>query len=950
MVALLLVASVVAANVGPPNEERGVLGAGPIVTLDGVPLEQVGSAAVVRVDPVDGPGDDPATTADALAAHPGVGEVRRLFGDWYALDGVDGATAATFDGVLAAQDDAHAQLAATARPEQWHLHNRGQRVAGQPGAEPGADIDWERTQQPSLAATGADVVVAVVDNGVDVTHPALAGRIWQDQDDETCVELDTCYGWDFVADAPLALDRPAQGAAHGTLIAGAIAAAPVVGGTSRPGGVAVDARIMPLTITYGDDGFLVSRAAAAIRYAVDHGADVVNASWGTLPGQARPDDVPVLEDAIRYARDAGVVVVAAAGNQQSDLDVAPVYPASFPQDNLLTVAATTPSDTIATYSNVGRATVDVAAPGSSIVGPSVGGGYATLSGTSMAAAVTSGVVAQTLSARQDLGSDAAGAAARQAVVAGATRLFGLRDHVRSSGRVSAAGALGLPPRLDGGLVVTGEGFEAIDPDREFVARLNVLAPRTSELAFTLGVWHDGAVHAVVGRDVEVTATGHIASVGGPSSGAGRLGLPRLPDTSDLETTGRDFTVGSLLPTGRYVLLVEETAPTRRAGYLAFHVGEPPLEHDPDTSGGPLDPLDPTRPDDGSHAGDPACDVSAADCDLDAAPDCDTEPRPAACDTEGLPLDPAPGDGDPGDGDPADGAPVGDGCPTNATLDGNGVCVPSLQNCADGRAPTDGTCAPQLAACPTGTTPQGGTCVPVGAPATGTPTADAPASGTPSPTEKEFVPVFPPEGPMSGRTVDVKGDWNAPEWAGARVFFNEREAVVLAPLRTVAAVRAPAYPRPGSVHVSVRAPGGRLLEAYEHAFTYVDGSSTTGPSAPGSGSGGTGTGSGGNGSEGGGSDATDGNDGGSSGGGGSDGGGGGDSAPAPAPAPGTGPAPTDEAGWTSGQPTTLPNGLTVDRFTDDHPLSRLTASAWGDDQRCTTSPCRGTWIDTRKGRF
>src|SRR5690606_19653279 len=113
----------------------------------------------------------------------------------------------------------------------------------------------------------------VIDNGVNTLHPALENRIWVGNDAAACLGGATpCYGVDFAADPDVALvgrGTPPQGGQHGTMIAGIIAGA---GGNDDPTGIATDAAIMPLTITYGDDAFGLSAAAAAIDFAVGQGA------------------------------------------------------------------------------------------------------------------------------------------------------------------------------------------------------------------------------------------------------------------------------------------------------------------------------------------------------------------------------------------------------------------------------------------------------------------------------------------------------------------------------------------------------------------------------------------------------------------------------------------------------------------------------------------------------
>ncbi len=128
-----------------------------------------------------------------------------------------------------------------------------------------------------------------------------------------------------------------------------------------------------------------SDACDAIRYAVRQGAKVINASFGSSSKSN------ALQDAVEYAQDKGVLLVVAAGNDGEDIDKHPVYPASFGNANILTVAASTSADKLASFSNYGDEAVDVAAAGEDIVSTYLGNRYATLSGTSMAAPLVAGM-------------------------------------------------------------------------------------------------------------------------------------------------------------------------------------------------------------------------------------------------------------------------------------------------------------------------------------------------------------------------------------------------------------------------------------------------------------------------------------------------------------------------------------------------------------------------------
>lgn len=213
---------------------------------------------------------------------------------------------------------------------------------------------------------GDGVEVAVVDTGVDLSHPDLRDNV------------DVAHSYDFVSHSPDVTDQDG----HGTAVAGVIAAR----GNNRIGvsGVAPRARIMALKVSDGAGPAPADAVAEAISYATANGARIVNVSLNS------PDSSPAVEDAIRAAVAAGVVVVASAGNQGQDLAAAPSYPASY--DGVLAVGALNRAGQVAPYSNTGPA-VDLLAPGDDILSTAPGGDYGTRSGTSMAAAEVSGTLA-----------------------------------------------------------------------------------------------------------------------------------------------------------------------------------------------------------------------------------------------------------------------------------------------------------------------------------------------------------------------------------------------------------------------------------------------------------------------------------------------------------------------------------------------------------------------------
>jgi type VII secretion-associated serine protease mycosin len=240
------------------------------------------------------------------------------------------------------------------------------------GSDPIEPRQWDLAKIHAAEAwnrsTGEGAVVAVIDTGVDASHPDLAGQV--------------LTGFDELTQTPGA-DTDPNG--HGTHVAGTIAA--VTGNGIGVGSIAPDARILPVRVLRADGGGYMSDAANGVVYAADHGADVINMSIG-----ATEEDYS-MTSAIAYARSRGVVIVAAAGNERQRGN-APGYPAA--EDGVIAVAATDADDVVASYSNQGGY-VDVAAPGSAIISTYPvalsGSGYALLNGTSMASPHVAAVAA-----------------------------------------------------------------------------------------------------------------------------------------------------------------------------------------------------------------------------------------------------------------------------------------------------------------------------------------------------------------------------------------------------------------------------------------------------------------------------------------------------------------------------------------------------------------------------
>ncbi len=236
---------------------------------------------------------------------------------------------------------------------QWNLNNVGQVVSGYVGIA-GADIDAVRAWD---LATGNDsVVVAVIDTGCHLNHPDLAANLWTNGneipdngvDDDGNGYVDDIHGWDFVDHD----NMPQDATGHGTHVAGTIGAR----GNNGIGiaGIGWQAGIMPLRFMNAFDQGTVADAIQAIQYAVANGARIINCSWGSTGYSISLNSVMANSDAL---------FVCAAGNNTSDNDQSGFYPASYPLNNVLSVAASDQMDRLAWFSNIGPQSVHLAAPG-----------------------------------------------------------------------------------------------------------------------------------------------------------------------------------------------------------------------------------------------------------------------------------------------------------------------------------------------------------------------------------------------------------------------------------------------------------------------------------------------------------------------------------------------------------------------------------------------------------
>jgi subtilisin family serine protease len=271
----------------------------------------------------------------------------------------------------------------------------------------------------------------VIDSGIDYPHPDLAANIWVNPGeaagnglDDGNGYVDDIHGYDFVSED----GDPLDDYYHGTHVAGTIAAE----GDNGIGvtGVAWDARLMAVKVFESEGAGTEFDIIQGIEYAALAGAGITNNSYGYGFSQG-------IYDAIQLAGANGQLFVAAAGNDASDNDANPTYPASFDLDNIVSVAATTAADALAPSSNYGAATVDLGAPGADIYSTLPDGGYGLLSGTSMAAPHVAGTAALLLAHNPDLSAPEL----KRLLLETTDPVADLAGHTVSGGRLNAANAL-----------------------------------------------------------------------------------------------------------------------------------------------------------------------------------------------------------------------------------------------------------------------------------------------------------------------------------------------------------------------------------------------------------------------------------------------------------------------------------------------------------------------------
>jgi thermitase len=294
----------------------------------------------------------------------------------------------------------------------------------------------------------SEVIVAVVDTGVDHNHDDLKDIMWTNEkeipangiDDDNNGYIDDIHGINTLV-------RDAQGRAtmntmaghwHGTHVSGTIAA------TQNNGigiaGVASNVKIMAIRTVPDDSDELDSNIVEAYLYAAKNGARLINCSFGK---EINEGGMVVRDTINEIGKKYNVLVIASAGNDSSgpfswrNNDTSPKYPASFDSENLLVIASTTSSGSLSSFSNIGLKTVDVAAPGSNIFSTLNGNKYGMASGTSMAAPNTSGVAAMVLGYYPNLSATEL----KTVLMKSVTPVAAFKAQIASGGRINLKSAI-----------------------------------------------------------------------------------------------------------------------------------------------------------------------------------------------------------------------------------------------------------------------------------------------------------------------------------------------------------------------------------------------------------------------------------------------------------------------------------------------------------------------------
>ncbi|KAH8582304.1 serine protease [Cryptosporidium sp. chipmunk genotype I] len=403
--------------------------------------------------------------------------------------------------------------------EQWGMYNR---VAN---TDSKVLMAWKHLGINTSASRGSgayytpenhpkrEVVVAVIDTGVDFTHPDLVENMWVNEkelygrpgvDDDMNGYVDDIYGYDFANNR----GAPVDDEGHGTHCAGTIAAK----GNNNEGISGINwkgVKIMALKFLRGNGVGFLSDSVKAINYAIKMGANILSNSWGGGSfSQAT-------YDAIKRSIDKNMLFVVAAGNDRNNNDIRPTYPSAYQLPNVLSVAAIDIHGRLGVFSNYGHRSVDMAAPGVDILSTSANKGYKRLSGTSMACPFVSGAAALLYAFDPSITFDQA----KTLILRSVTVLTTLRNSVRTSGTLNIHRAVQMMsqeaynqengkefPRI-GTSWITFKAPDTIGPQSSSILKLKAYGEKPGSFTSTL------VVKLVDSNDREVTlAQGRLKTI------------------------------------------------------------------------------------------------------------------------------------------------------------------------------------------------------------------------------------------------------------------------------------------------------------------------------------------------------------------------------------------------------------------------------------------------------
>lgn len=316
--------------------------------------------------------------------------------------------------------------------KQWNFLNIGQLDSkGQKGL---AQIDINIEPAWKIYTGNSEVVVGVIDTGIDFSHPDLAVNAWVNEleahgkssfDDDGNGYVDDINGYDFINNKSIIVDDHG----HGTHVAGIIGAR----GNDQLGiaGINWNVKLMSLKFLDSNGGGDMASAIKAIKYAIQKNVKITNNSWGT------GDNSQILKAVIEEAKNAGMLFVAAAGNSGENADVSPEFPSGFDLENIVSVASINNRGLLSDFSNYGVNSVDIAAPGENIYSTLPGQKFASWSGTSMATPHVAGVAALIWGQDPKLSAHEV----KDIILNSARPLTDLKARVKSNGMLDAFSAL-----------------------------------------------------------------------------------------------------------------------------------------------------------------------------------------------------------------------------------------------------------------------------------------------------------------------------------------------------------------------------------------------------------------------------------------------------------------------------------------------------------------------------